>query len=332
MREYPHLPKQTWSIVLAGGDGGRIRGFIRRWLGRSKPKQYCAFVGGRSVFQHTLDRAAGLCAPEQIVTLVDREHRHEAWSALEGRIGGTVLLQPKHREIAAELYLSLTYVRHRDPRATVVIYPADHFVYPETRFLESVKRAAWTAEWLPDRVVLLGVSPDRLELDYGWITPGEKLDESAQYQIRAVGSFMAQPTAAQADTALAQGALWNTCVLAAKADTLWQIGWQCFPDLLARFERLSAAIGTPQEGRTLEEIYHDMPAHNFFTEFLERTPDRAVVIEMSGVLWSDWGKPQLITNTLRQIGRQPAFPLGCLRRPFVPNSLAVSEAGGAAAG
>ena len=44
-------------------------------------------------------------------------------------------------------------------------------------------------------------------------------------------------------------------------------------------------------------------------------PDRAAVIEMSGVLWSDWGKPQRIANTLRRIGRQPAFPLECLRRP-----------------
>jgi hypothetical protein len=27
-----------WSIVLAGGDGVRIKEFIRRWLGYEKPK------------------------------------------------------------------------------------------------------------------------------------------------------------------------------------------------------------------------------------------------------------------------------------------------------
>lgn len=324
------MPKKTWSIVLAGGDGSGIRGFIRRWLGRSKPKQYCAFVGERSLFQHTLDRAAGLCERDHIVTLVAREHRREAWSALEGRVGGTVLLQPKQRETAAEVYLSLTYVKAKDAQATVVIYPSDHFVYPEDRFLDSVKRAAWTAEWLPERVVLLGVSPDGLELDYGWITPGEKLDGSAQYQIRAVGSYLEQPTAAQADAALADGALWNTCVVAAKVETLWQLGWECFPDIMARFERLEAAIGSPQEVRILDEIYQDMPAHNFFTELLRCQPDRAAVLEMGGVLWSDWGKPQRITNTLRQIGRQPAFPLKCLRRPFVPIPQAIYEMGQAA--
>ncbi len=318
MTDLPRLPTQTWSIVLAGSDGGRIGGLIRRWLGRPKPKQYCTFVGGRSVFQHTLDRAAGLCAPERILTLVAREHRLEAWSALEGRVGGTVLLQPKPRDTAAELYLSLTYVKAKDPQATVVTFPSDHFVYPEQRFLYAVKRAAWTAEWLPDRVIVLGVSPDRLELDYGWITPGDVLDGSPHYQIRTVRSFVAEPTAAQADAALAQGGLWNTSVLAAKVETLWQLGWQCFPDMMARFDRLAAVIGTPQEGRTLEDIYEDMPGPNFFTDVLRRMPDRAAVIEVGGVLWSDWGRPQRITDTLRRIGRQPAFPLMCLRRPFAP--------------
>ena len=49
-----------WSIVLAGGDGVRTKAFIRRWLGYEKPKQYSTFVGSRSMFQHTLGRAARL--------------------------------------------------------------------------------------------------------------------------------------------------------------------------------------------------------------------------------------------------------------------------------
>ena len=323
--EQSRMLNQAWSIVLAGGDDGGIRAFIQRWLGRPKPKQYCAFVGGRSPFQHTLDRAARLSQRERIVTVIAREHRREAWHQLDGRTGGTVLLQPRNHERAAGIYLPLTYIRARDPQATVVVYPSDHFVYPEHRFLDSVERAVWTAEWLPDRVVLLGVSPDRLELDYGWIMPGERLGGSPTYQIKAVDRILEKPTAAQADAALAAGALWNTCVLAAKGETLWQLGWQYFPDLMACFERLSAAIGTPREGRILDEIYHDMPVHNFSSGLLQRVPDRAAVIEMSGVLWSDWSKPEWITHTLRRIGRQPAFPLACLSRPFVPISLAVSE-------
>lgn len=327
MMHGPQVSNQTWSIVLAGGDGGRIRGFIQRWLGRPRPKQYCAFVGERSLFQHTLDRASALCRQDHVVTLVAREHRREAWAQLEGRGPGTLLLQPKNRDTAAGIYLSLTYLRAKDPRATVVVYPADHFVYPEHRFLASVHRAVWTVEWLPDRLVVLGVSPDGLELDYGWMTPGDTLDGSANYRITGIGSFVDKPTVAQADAALAGGALWNTGVLAAKADTLWQLGWQSFPHLMERFDRLGAAIGTSQEVQILDEIYEDMPAYNLVPELLQRVPDRAAMIEVGGVLWSDWSKPERITHTLRRIGRQPAFPLDCLRQPFAPNSQVICEAG-----
>ena len=44
-----------WSIILAGGEGERTRPFIEQWLGGHKPKQYCTFVGKRSMLQHTLD-------------------------------------------------------------------------------------------------------------------------------------------------------------------------------------------------------------------------------------------------------------------------------------
>jgi mannose-1-phosphate guanylyltransferase len=50
-----------------------------------------------------------------------------------------------------------------------------HFIYPEDRFLETVQRAIWTAEWLADRVVLLGASPSSPEPEYGWIRLGPSL-------------------------------------------------------------------------------------------------------------------------------------------------------------
>jgi mannose-1-phosphate guanylyltransferase len=302
------MPSNVWSIILGGGDGGCMTDFIRRWLGYPRPKQYCTFFGRRSLFQHTLDRASALCRQEHIVALVAREHGQEAWSQLEGRGAGTVLLQPKNRDSAAGIYLSLTYLRAKDPQATVVIYPSDHFVYPETTFLVAVHRASCILEWLPDRFIVLGAPPDRLELDYGWIVPGERIHCFERSPIQAVKTFLSRPTVVQADAALAQGALWNTSVMVAKAEMLWQTGLECFPDLMPRFERLGHSIGTSREAQILDEIYHDIPAHDLLPELLHCVPDRAAVIEMQGVLWSDWGKPTRIIDSLRRIGREPAFP------------------------
>ena len=146
--------------------------------------------------------------------------------------------------------------------------------------------------------------------------PGKRLDGSTTYQIKAVDGILEKPTAVQADAALARGALWNTSVLVAKGETLWELGRQCFPDLMRLLERLSQAIGTPQEEQALDAMYQEMPMYNFSSDLLQRVPEHVAVIEMTGVLWSDWGKPERIANTLRQIGRQPGFPLECLGRRF----------------
>jgi len=315
----PHSTSdQLWSIILAGGEGTRMRALVHRWLGRPTPKQYCAFVGTRSMLQHTMDRASRLTPPERMVTVVAHSHRRDALAQLDGRGGSTMLFQPANRDTAAGVFLPLTYIRARAPQATVVLYPSDHFVYPEDRFLEAVRRAVRTAESQPDRVVMLGVAPDRLELDYGWIQPGQPLADLPGEPVQTVRSFLEKPDAAQADAALRTGALWNTLVLAANVEQLWALGRQCLPDMMPRFEQLSQAIGGPAEGRALAAIYRDMPAKNFSSDLLQRVPEQLAVVELTGVLWNDWGKPERIAETLRRIDRRPAFPLTCLDRPFIP--------------
>lgn len=324
----PHnMSDQLWSIILAGGEGRRMSSLVQRWLGRPVPKQYCTFVGTRSMFQHTLDRASKLTPPNRIVTVVAQSHRREALAQLDGTGGSTMLFQPANRDTAAGVFLPLTYIRARAPQATAVLYPSDHFVYPENRFLEVVRHAVRVAESRLDQVVMLGAAPDRLELDYGWIQPDQSPAAIMDTPVRAVRSFLEKPDTAQADVALRGGALWNTLVFAANVDLLWRLGWQCFPEMMPFFERLSEAIGGPEEGRVLESIYRDIPVKNFSSDLLQHVPEKLAVVELTGVLWSDWGKPERIAETLRRIDRRPAFPLTCLDRPFVPFPITAAQGG-----
>ena len=66
----------------------------------------------------------------------------------------------------------------------------------------------------------------------------------------------------------------------------------------------------------LERIDEQKPS-----SFSLRVPEHVAVFELTGVLWSDWGKPERIAKTHRQIGRQPVFPLECLGSPFTPISI-----------
>lgn len=73
--EQRNRPERLWSIVLAGGDGLRMKGFIRHRLGHEVPKQYCAFTAKRSMFQDTLDRAATLTPWQRLVVAACRYHQ-----------------------------------------------------------------------------------------------------------------------------------------------------------------------------------------------------------------------------------------------------------------
>src|SRR3989442_2066722 len=177
---------RVWSIIWAGGDGERLRPLIQRWLGCHKPKQYCAFIGTRSMLQHTVDRADRLAAPARRFMICAREHQHEALLQLNGRQPGTLILQPAKRGTLAGIFLPLMYVRKSDPEATVVIFPSDHFIYPEDRFLDVLQRAIWTAEWLAYRVVLLGATPSSPGPEYGWIRPRPYFYRTVQRRVRSL--------------------------------------------------------------------------------------------------------------------------------------------------
>lgn len=89
------LARARRGIILAGGEGKRMRHLINSWLGGSQPKQYCAFVGSRSMFQHTIDRARSVVSEEHIVTIIARNHRKFLSESANGDLPGLVIEQPR---------------------------------------------------------------------------------------------------------------------------------------------------------------------------------------------------------------------------------------------
>lgn len=304
------MPLQNlWSIILAGGEGIRLKPMIEQWKGRHIPKQYCAFVGKRSMLTHTLERADALTPGHQKVTVLSRNHRFDAWPSFEGLGTGTIVLQPENRDTAAGIFLPLTYVRAQNPQATVVIYPSDHFIYPNYTFIETVRNAALASRELSDKLILLGAQPDSPEQEYGWIQLGRPLPGPEKVPIWSVQTFIEKPRAEEALQAFEHGALWNTLVLIGGVETLWSLGRQLFPDLISLFEKFQEVIGTTAESAMLEWIYEVMPVHNFSHDLLQKAPEHIAVVPLEGVYWSDWGNPERILHTIKWLGKTPAFPL-----------------------
>ena len=299
-----------WSIVLAGGEGKRLRPFTELWLGRHVPKQYCSFWGGeRTLLHDALDRAEGLSGATRTITVVAREHRAFAETIFGNRRGPSrVVSQPKNADTAAGIYFPLTYIRRLDPGAVVVIVPSDHFVRPEARFLATAQAAMQAARDLDDQVILIGAVPDAAEPDFGWMVLGSETRSIKGHAIRSVLEFVEKPDEEVAQGLMEAGALWNTFVLAARVETLWNLGRAHAPNLVARFEELEPVIGSASEGAVLEAIYEDMPALSFSSAILQNAVGSVSAVRLDGVTWSDWGRPERILSTLDRLGLPAAFP------------------------
>jgi mannose-1-phosphate guanylyltransferase len=325
MTDSTHVRDRLWSIVMADEEEAGSSLFVERRMGNRKPIPYCTVVGTRSLLQHTLDRADRLSRPEQRVTVTDRPRQKEAWKHLGGRHPGILISPPAFRGTAASVFLPLTYVRTREPDATVAVYPASHFVYPETRFLDAVEHAVCAVNRLADRVVLLGVFPEHVDEGYRWILPGRELCWTSSRQVRSVEGLREPFTPGDSGLEMLSGALWHTGIMTAKVETLWELGRRRFPQTMRLFERLGEAVGTMRENRTLEDIYQYLPIRSFFSDLLLSHSDHLAVIRMGGVLWSDWTNPIRIRETLERIGKEPLHPLPAVT-PLSP-----AEADGGAA-
>ena len=294
-----------WSIILAAGEEDEgLRPLVQGWLGHPRPKQYCTFSGTRSMLQHTLDRSDRLSDPEHKVTIAAGAHRWEALAQLADSRPGKLILQPANRGTVAEVFLGLTYVRAHDPEAIVVLYPPDHFIHPEERFINVVLSAVLAAQQLKNWLFLLGISPDRLDQEHDWILLGPHLGWIDGHRVQAVAAFLEKANA-NMGRGMPAGALWNTSILVARLETLWAMGWQHIPEIMPLFERYQQAIGTSNEEAVLEAEYEVMPYGNFCSGLLTCVRKQVAVIELSGVLWCNWSTPERIGETLRRIGKSP---------------------------
>lgn len=300
--------RRLWAVVLAGGHGERLRHFVRETLGLDTPKQFVALMGRRSMFQNTVDRAELVVPPERIVVVADAAQAETVSLQLRGRAVDSVCLQPVNRETAAGVMLALAHILSRDPDAVVVVLPSDHFVLEEERFMSQAVRAAEAAACLEGGVVLLGARPESAESDYGWIEPGPALHCPRPCGVRRVRRFVKKPTPAEAAAAFRAGALWNTFVVAARAEALFSLAAGQLPELGRAFGSILRAVGTASYGHVLRAEYAHLPTAGLSKEVFETSAESVAVLPLEGVTWSDWGSARRILETHAALGRRPAWP------------------------
>ena len=64
------IPRHLWAVLLAGGDGIRLRDLTRKIVGDYRPKQFCPIVGEESLLSQTRARLSPLFSDDRQVFVV----------------------------------------------------------------------------------------------------------------------------------------------------------------------------------------------------------------------------------------------------------------------
>jgi len=151
----------------------------------------------------------------------------------------SLMVEPQARGTAPVLTWAAWEIAERDPEAVLISLHADHMIRPESRFTELLHMTAALAR-REDLLFTVAVPPTRPETGYGYIEPGESIQDEDGVRAFRVASFREKPDAETAESYVAAGQLWNSGIFVWKASTFLEEVEAVAPELAELLPLLEA--------------------------------------------------------------------------------------------
>ena len=243
----------TYLIIMAGGIGSRFWPFSRT----HHPKQFHDMLGvGKSMLQLTLARFAGVCPPENVFVVTNRDYRALVKEHLPELPDDQVLGEPIGRNTAPCIAYAAYRIARRNPQATIIVTPADQAVVREEEFRRVIALAIDAAR-THDVLITLGIKPSRPDTGYGYIQymdgAAHKLPGTELFKVK---TFTEKPNLELARMFIDSGDfLWNSGLFVWRADVILHALRQYLSDIAEVFDEGADLLGTDQEEAFISEAY-----------------------------------------------------------------------------
>lgn len=292
-----------WAVILAGGDGTRLKSLTRQIAGDERPKQFCSVMGRGTLLEETQRRTALEVERERTLYVVNQMHEPYYSEILSDEPVTNLIVQPRNRGTAPAILYGLLRIAAQDPKAAVAFFPSDHYISDNQKFMAHIRTAFNAVRRRQDLVVLLGLEPESPEVEYGWIEPAESIPGSRQ--VYGVRRFWEKPNQMLAQVLQLRGCLWNSFVMVASVGGLLDIIAKTIPELYRSFARLTPLFGSRGEATAIHQFYDRIEEVNFSHQVLAECPKQLAVLKVSGVRWNDLGEPKRVLASLNMAGLRP---------------------------
>ena len=269
---------------MAGGVGSRFWPMSTA----EKPKQFIDVLGvGKSLLQLTMERFDGICAPENVWVVTNKDYAEMVKEQLPEIPVTNILCEPCRRNTGPCIAYVSWRIKSIDPKANIVVTPSDHIVANVAEFRRVINQCLRFTNGT-DTIVTLGIKPNRPETGYGYIQADLSSASPRNKEIYRVDTFREKPDLATATRYIKQNNFfWNAGIFVWNVSTIVNAFRIYQPSIARIFESMRPIYGTDAEQEQINLCYPECESISVDYAIMEKAEEIFVCPADFG--WSDLG-------------------------------------------
>lgn len=275
------MNQHNYVVIMAGGIGSRFWPMSRT----NFPKQFLDILNtGKTLIQWTYDRYAAFIPKENIFVVTSEEYSGIVHDQLPHLPKENILGEPSRKNTAPCIaYISFKLMQ-RDPKASLIVAPADHLILDNIAF-KKVCLEALSFVNKHNAFITLGINPTHPNTGYGYIQFEQHAVSDNVFKVK---TFTEKPNLELAKTFVSSGEfLWNAGIFVWQVKNIITAFEQYLPEMYEVFAAEKDRFNTPEEKKALEAIYPQCTNISIDFGIMEKANNVYVIPSSFG--WSDLG-------------------------------------------
>ncbi len=276
------------ALVLAGGSGKRFWPLSEK----GKPKQLISVFSEKSLIEETIERLRKFFEESEIYIVTNRGLAEKLKNILKDFPPNQILAEPQAKNTAPSILWAVSLFEREDPETVFGIFPSDHYIVDEKRFVERLK-LAFELAYDKGKLITFGITPTSPDTGYGYIeTEKEPLKFKNNEKYYTVISFKEKPDYKTALQYVKAGNyFWNSGMFIWKGESFRENLKKYSPYFSEYYERMRI-------GEDIKVIFSEIKSESIDYALMEKSKE--ILLVEGDFRWSDVGSYKSLYELLEK--------------------------------